>query len=726
MKQILQNLGSGETLLADVPAPGVRAGHVLIATTHSVVSLGTKKMLVQFGRSSLLDKARQQPERVKQVLAKIRTDGLLPTLEAVRAKLNQPIAMGYCQAGTVLAVGVGVDEFRVADRVATNGPHAEVVCVPRLLCAKVPDGVPLESAAYAPLASIALQGVRLAAPTLGESVVVIGLGLVGLLAVQLLRAQGARVLGIDLDPRKADLARRFGAEALVPGSGGDPVATAVAFAEGRGADAVLICASTPSSEPVRQAAQMCRQRGRIVLVGVTGLELNRADFYEKELTFQVSCSYGPGRYDPAYETGGRDYPAGFVRWTEQRNFSAVLELMAAGRLDCGAVTSAHFPLDRALEAYEAMLAGGQLGIVIEYPGATLDRPAPVARAIELGAVKGAGRGPTLAVIGAGNYARQVLLPALVRTGARLHTLVSAGGATASHFGRKFGFERAATDAAAVFADPEVDAVVIATRHDSHAALASAALAAGKHVFVEKPLCLNAAELASIEKVIGNWGMVMGEQGKVIGGGEGGAARPAPLVMVGFNRRFAPLVVEMRRLLQGVGGPRALIATVNAGAIPDKHWTKDAEAGGGRLLGEGIHFVDLLRHLAGAPIAALRCVRAQAGGRPVEDVVTVTLEFANGSVGTIHYLANGDRSFPKERIEVFAGGRVLQLDNFRVLRGFGWPGFKQRKLWRQDKGHVAEAAAFVAAVREGGVSPIPFAEIAEVHRAVFAAGENERG
>jgi len=701
MKQILQNLGSGETILAEVPAPGVRPGHVLVATAHTMVSLGTEKMLLEFGRASLLDKARQQPERVKQVLAKIRTDGLMPTLEAVRSKLDQPIAMGYCQSGTVLAAGAGVEEFRAGDRVATNGPHAEIVCVPKHLCARVPEGVSLDAAAFTPLAAIALQGIRLAAPTLGESVVVVGLGLVGLLAVQLLRAQGVRVLGLDLDPRKAELARKFGAEAIVPGAGGDPVPAAIAFAGGGGVDAVLICASTPSSDPVRNAARMCRQRGRIVLVGVTGLELNRADFYEKEITFQVSCSYGPGRYDPGYEINGRDYPLGFVRWTEQRNFSAVLELMAAGRLDCRTLTSVRFPFDRALDGYQAMLAGGQLGIVLDYP-TTSGTPSPTARIVQLtptASVKGTGRAPVLAVIGAGNYAGQVLLPALVATGARLRTLVSAGGASAAHFGRKFGFERAATDAAEIFSDSEIDAVVIATRHDSHAALAEAALAAGKHVFVEKPLCLNEAELMRIETLLAK-------------------SSAHPLVMVGFNRRFAPLIVEMRRLLTGTAGPSALIATVNAGALPDKHWAKDSETGGGRLLGEGIHFVDLLRHLAGAPVQAMRVVRATSGGQPVEDVATIMLEFANGAIGTIHYLANGDKSFPKERIEVFAGGGVLQLDNFRTLRGFGWPGLKSRSQWRQDKGHAAGAAAFVTALRDGGPAPIAWAEIAEAHRTLF--------
>ena len=704
MKQILQNLGSGETLLAEVPAPGVRAGHVLVATAHSVLSLGTEKMLVQFGRASLLDKARQQPERVQQVLAKIRTDGLLPTVTAVRAKLDQPIAMGYCQAGTVLAVGAGVDDLKPGDRVATNGPHAEVVCVPKHLCAKVPPAVPLAAAAFTPLAAIALQGIRLAAPTLGESVGVIGLGLVGLLAVQLLRAQGVRVIGFDLDPRKADLARSFGAAAHVTTEGGDAVAAGVAFADGRGLDAVLICASTASDEPVRQAARMCRQRGRIVLVGVTGLALDRADFYEKELTFQVSCSYGPGRYDPGYETAGRDYPPGFVRWTEQRNFAAVLELMAGGQLVTAPLTSARFPLEEALAAYGAMLAGGQFGIVLDYPAPAF--PAGVARVIELKPTAPRGGEPVLAVIGAGNYAGQVLLPALRATGARLRTLVSAGGATAAHFGRKLGFEQAATDAAAVFADPAVTAVVIATRHDSHAGLVEAALASGKHVFVEKPLCLTAAELQRIEAALA---------------ARQAAGAPA-LLMVGFNRRFAPLVVEMKRRLAGTTGPRALVATVNAGAIPDRHWTKDAETGGGRLLGEGIHFVDLLRHLADSPLTGMRVARAAAGGRPVEDIATVGLEFASGAIGTVHYFANGDRSFPKERIEVFAGGRVLQLDNFRALRGFGWPGFRRTALWRQDKGHAAGLAAFVAALRAGGPAPIPWEEISEVHRAAFSCAE----
>ena len=499
MKQILQNLGSGETLLADVPAPLARAGHLLIRTEASLVSLGTEKMLVAFGQANLLEKARQQPEKVKQVLQKIRTDGLFATIDAVRSKLDQPIPLGYCNAGTVLEVGAGVAGFSAGDRVVSNGPHAEIVCVPRNLCCRIPDGIPADAAPYTVVAAIAMQGIRLAAPAVGETVVVIGLGLIGLLAVQILRASGCRVLGTDFDATKCALARTFGAEAVELSAGGDPVSAAEVFSRGRGVDAVLITASTRSSEPVSQAARMCRKRGRIVLVGVTGLELSRAEFYEKELSFQVSCSYGPGRYDPEYEQGGHDYPVGFVRWTEQRNFEAVLDLLAAGALSTGPLTSHRFPIACALEAYELVAQGRGLGIVLEYPPAT-EVPAPVRRVSLPKASPAKVASVVVGLIGAGNYTGQTLLPALVKAGARLRLIVSGAGVTAAHLGRKFGFEQAGTDAASVFADPEINTVLITTRHDSHARFVIEGLRANKRVFVEKPLALTEAELDEIESL----------------------------------------------------------------------------------------------------------------------------------------------------------------------------------------------------------------------------------
>ena len=454
MRQILQNLGSGETLLAEVPAPLVHPGHLLIRTDASLVSPGTEKMLVAFGQANLFEKARQQPEKVKQVLQKIRTDGLFATLDAVRARLDEPLPLGYSNAGVVLEMGDGRLEtgLRVGDRVVSNGPHAEIVCVPRNLCCRIPDGVPTEAAPYTVVAAIALQGIRLAAPTAGETVVVIGLGLIGLLAVQILRASGCRVLGTDFDAARCALARSFGAETVELAGEADPVSAAQGFARGRGVDAVIITAATKSSEPVSQAARMCRKRGRIVLVGVTGLELNRAEFYEKELSFQVSCSYGPGRYDPDYEQGGHDYPIGFVRWTEQRNFEAVLDLLATGALATGPLTSHRFPFDRALEAYELVAQGRGLGILLQYPDAvSRDTCITVGggQGTEDGGRRTEGRrqwsvvsNAVVGVIGAGNYTGATLLPALAKTGARLRLIVSGAGVTAAHLGRKLGFEQA--------------------------------------------------------------------------------------------------------------------------------------------------------------------------------------------------------------------------------------------------------------------------------------------
>jgi predicted dehydrogenase/NADPH:quinone reductase-like Zn-dependent oxidoreductase len=715
MKQILQSLKTGVTEVAEAPCPAVKSGEILIRSARSLVSSGTERMLVDFGKANLIDKARQQPDKVRQVLDKVKTDGLAPTLEAVRNKLDQPLAMGYCNVGTVLELGAGVTGFAVGDRVASNGKHAEVVSVPVNLCAKVPESVSDEEAAFTVIGAIALQGIRLAQPTLGEAVVVTGLGLIGLITVQLLRAHGCRVLGIDFDRAKLDLARQFGAEVVDLAAGQDPVAAAQVFSRGRGIDAVILTAATKSSEPVHEAAQMCRKRGRIVLVGVTGLELSRADFFEKELSFQVSCSYGPGRYDPNYEEKGQDYPVGFVRWTEQRNFEAVLDMLADGRLDVKPLISHRFSIAEAESAY-ALVGGSEpsLGIVLEYPAAREKPEAELRLAtVQLGPHPRPASPPSLrspqgerggkasvAFIGSGNYGTAVLIPAFKAAGARLHTVASSGGVSSVHAGRKFGFAKATTDLATVFDDPEVDAVVIATRHDTHAGLVRRALEAGKHVFVEKPLCLRLDELAELEAAT--------------------ASRPGQKVMVGFNRRFAPQVVKTKALLDSVSAPKSFVMTVNAGAIPAEHWTQDRAVGGGRIIGEACHFIDLLRFLAGAPIVEYSAMAMEC---PSRDSVSLALRFADGSTGAVHYLANGHKSFPKERLEAFCGGRILQLDNFRKLTGFGWPGFSKLNLWRQDKGQKACAIAFVQAVGEGLASPIPLEELLEVSRVTIEIAES---
>lgn len=708
MKQVIQSLQNGSTEVIEAPAPAPKPKHLLVRSHVTLVSAGTEKMLVDFGRSGLLQKARSQPDKVRQVLEKARTDGVFATFDAVRSKLDQPIPMGYSNAGVVMELGPGVEGFAVGDRVVSNGGHASVVRIPKNLCAKIPDGVSNEEAAFTVLAAIGLQGVRLVQPTLGEAFVVTGLGLVGLLTVQLLRAHGCRVLGIDFERAKLELARQFGAEVVDLGRGEDPVAAAAAFSRGRGVDGVIIAASTTSSEPVHQAAIMCRKRGRIVLVGVTGLELSRADFYEKELSFQVSCSYGPGRYDAQYEEQGIDYPEGFVRWTEQRNFEAVLDMMASGALDVNPLISHRFPIARAPEAY-ALLSSGTpaIGILLEYPS-DVPEDALRGRTVSLAPRRSGGaRRGVLGVIGAGNYAGRILIPAFAKTGAELRAVTTSGGIAGVHTGRRHGFQTVTTDADTVIGDAAVDTIVIATRHDSHAALTMQALRAGKHVFVEKPLALRLDEVQAVADACAELGP------------------EAPLLMVGFNRRFAPHVLKMRDLIATVREPKAFIVTVNAGEIPPMHWTQDPLAGGGRIVGEGCHFVDLLRFLAGARIEHVEGM-AIGGMLPVhDDKSSFTLSFADGSIGTVHYLANGHKSYPKERVEVFCAGRVLQLDNYRMLTGFGWPGFRRMRSLRQDKGNERCAAAFMAAVRAGGPSPIPLDQVLEVSRASIEIAESLR-
>jgi predicted dehydrogenase/threonine dehydrogenase-like Zn-dependent dehydrogenase len=711
MKQILQNLASGSTTLADIPSPKARENHLLIRTARSLVSVGTERMLVEFGKANLLDKARQQPDKVRMVLNKVKTDGVFPTLEAVRNKLDQPLPMGYCNVGTVLEVGKGVAGFSVGDRVASNGKHAEIVCVPKNLCARIPDGVSDEAAAFTVIAAIGLQGIRLIQPTLGEAVVVTGLGLIGLMTVQLLKAHGCRVLGLDYDASKLALAQKLGAETVDLNQNADPLGAAMVFSRGRGVDAVIITASTKSNDPVHHAAQMCRKRGRIVLVGVTGLELSRADFYEKELSFQVSCSYGPGRYDSSYEDNGHDYPIGYVRWTEQRNFEAVLDMLADGCLQTDLLISHHIPFDQATTAYDIISSRApSLGIILEYPEPDAFSQSRLLRRTitrseeSLDGDRSAAT-PVIGCIGAGNYATQVLLPAFQKTGVALRMVASSTGVSAAHAGSKFGFLEITSDGRSVIESPDINTIVIATRHDSHARLAGEAVKAGKHVFVEKPLAITREELMELCDVY-----------------EECVRRQAspPLLMVGFNRRFAPQIQRMKQLLGGVTEPKTFVMTVNAGHIPLEHWTQDRLIGGGRIIGEGCHFVDLLRFLAGSPIVAVQAMTTgkTPGAIAGEDKVTATLRFADGSIGTVHYFSNGHKSFPKEQLEVFCAGKVLRLDNFRKLRGYGWTKFQRMDLWSQDKGQAACVAAFVDAIRRGACSPIPWHELVEVTHVTF--------
>ncbi|PMO62219.1 dehydrogenase [Vibrio breoganii] len=705
MKQVLQNISNGETSLVDVPCPQAKSNNLLIATSKSLVSVGTERMLIDFGKANFIDKARQQPDKVKMVLGKIKTDGLMPTVEAVRSKLDQPLPLGYCNVGRVL--DNGGTGFEVGTRIVSNGNHAEVVRVPKNLCAKVPDNVDDESASFTVLGAIGLQGVRLINPTLGECVVVTGLGLIGLITVQLLRANGCRVLGIDFDSSKCELARKLGAETVDLSNGEDPIKAAEVFSRGRGVDGVIITASTKSSEPLSQAATMCRQRGRIVLVGVIGQEISRADFFAKELTFQVSCSYGPGRYDTEYEDKGNDYPIGFVRWTEQRNFEAVLDMMASGALDVKPLITHRFSIDDALEAYKCLDDRASLGIVLDYPNDDVE--ALTSRSVELDAQNpSTPSSATCAFIGAGNYASRVLMPAFKGAGATLNTVVTSAGMSAVHHGKKQGFAKASTDYSDVLSDNDIDTVVIATQHNLHAQQTIDAIRAEKHVFVEKPLALIESEVEQIEQAYLE-------------------SKSKPKVMVGYNRRFAPHIVKMKELMGSVKGPKTFIMTMNAGDIPADHWTQDPSVGGGRIIGEACHYIDLMRHLAGCKITGFNamCMGDAPGVAIREDKASITLAFEDGSIGTIHYFANGGKDFPKERIEVFANDAVLQLDNFRKLTGFGWKGFSNMKLSRQDKGQNNCSKAFVDSIKQGTISPISFDEIIEVAKVSCQVAEQLR-
>ncbi|MDA7744289.1 bi-domain-containing oxidoreductase, partial [Porticoccaceae bacterium] len=551
-----------------------------------------------------------------------------------------------------------------------------------------------ETAAFTVLGAIAMQGIRLVNPTVGETVVVTGLGLIGLLTVQILKANGCRVLGADFDSAKCELARQFGAEVVDLSKEQDPIVMAEAFSRGRGVDAVIITASSKSNDIVHQAATMCRKRGRIVLVGVVGLELSRADFYEKELTFQVSCSYGPGRYDEDYEDKGMDYPLGLVRWTEQRNFEAVLDLMASGSINVKSLITHRFKIDDAVKAYQKLDDRSSLGILLDYQGATEEsvskNTVKLSEKIPSPAQKG-----NVAFIGGGNYASRVLIPAFKRAGANLTALVTSGGMSAVHHGKKNGFLKASTDIEQAL-DDTVDSVVIATQHNLHASQTVKALETGKHVFVEKPLALTHEEIDKIEA-----------SQKVAN----------TMVMVGYNRRFSPHIQKIKSLLDAKPSPKTFIMTMNAGEIPKEHWTQDAEIGGGRIIGEACHYIDLMRFLAGSKIKSFNAVKMGENDfvEVTEDKALISLTFEDGSMGSIHYFANGGKSFPKERIEVFCDNAVLQLDNFRKLRGFGWKGFNKMNLWSQDKGQENCVGAFMESVREGRENPIPQDEIFEVAR-----------
>ncbi len=711
MKQLLQHLRDGQTVVTEVPVPGVRSGFALVRTAASLVSAGTERTLVAFAEKSLVGKAQSRPDLVRQMVDKARREGLLTTVEAAFNRLDQPMPLGYSSAGTIVELGAGMEGFHQGDRVACAGGgyavHAEYALVPRNLLARLPDGVDFESAAFSTLGAIAMHGFRLAQPQLGESVAVIGLGLLGLLAAGIARAAGCRVFGVDLDPVRVDRAGSMGF-AAAQRSGAE--AAAQAFTHGRGFDVVLICADARSNDPVELAGQIAADRGRVIATGAFGMDIPRKVYYEKELHFQVSRSYGPGRYDPTYEEQGVDYPSGYVRWTEGRNLQAFVDLIAAGQLDVLPLITHRFPIERAPEAYD-LITGKRgepfLGVLLTYP--QVISAAPAAR-VDVPATHprtAVGSELVLGVLGAGNYATAMFLPAVDKTGGvERRAIASAAGLNARHTAGRFGFTAASSSENDILDDPAINLVAILTRHNQHARQVTAALRNGKHVYCEKPLAIRSEELDEIAAAL------KGDH--------------APLLTVGFNRRFAPMARILREFLQDSPEPLVAHYRVNAGYLPPNHWLHDPTVGGGRIIGEGCHFIDFLTFLVGAPPVSVSAQALPDAGRYHEDNVVLTFRFTNGSVGTVSYLANGDKSFPKERLEVFTSGSAAALDDFRTLE-LSKNGKRQilRSRLRQDKGHQAAWSNFLGAVRQGAQPPIPYDQLWGVTLAAFAAVESLR-
>lgn len=705
MKQIIQNLKTGETRLENIPVPKPGNGEILIRTTHSLVSLGTEKMLVDFSRAGLIQKAKQQPDKVKQVMDKMKSDGLLPTMETVFKRLEEPLPLGYCNSGIVVETGKGVVNFAIGDRVASNGKHAEYVCIPQNLVAKIPDNVSNEEAAFTVIGSISLQGIRLCNPTFGETIVVYGLGLLGLLTSQMLIANGCHVIGIDIDKSKCELAKKWGVVVLNPSKGDDPVKAVLDNTNGIGADGVLITASSKSNEIISAAAQMSRKRGRIVLVGVIGLDINRSEFYEKELTFQVSCSYGPGRYDEEYEKKGIDYPLPFVRWTENRNFQAVLMAISKGHLNVRELITEIADIDDYNKVYDSIGKSNSIASIFRYTEQN-DTSADKNNTVILNSRSFTGNKAVTGFIGAGNFAKMTMLPALKDTGAAFKYIASSGGVSGTTLAKKFGFTRSTTNYNEIIKDPEVDTVFITTRHNSHAKFVIEALEAGKHVFVEKPLAVDRDQLD-----------------KVIAAYQGSVKKKSGLTLtVGFNRRFSPHSRAIKKAIGENPGAMNIIANMNAGFIPSNMWVHDLEVGGGRIVGEACHLMDLCVYLTGSEIISVCMNSLGTQMQENTDNASIMLKFKNGSNAVVNYFANGAKSYSKERVEVYSRERVFILENFRKTNAFGAKGFKNIKT-RIDKGHKEQFHEYILRIKEGGEPLIPFHEIVNVTRASLASIES---
>ncbi len=703
MKQVIQSLSNGIVDLIELPVPSISNNEILVRSSCSLISSGTERMLINFGQSNLFQKASNNPERVKDVLNKVMVDGPLSAYEAVSNKLDEPIPLGYCNVGTVIKKGCDVSNLEIGDRVVSNGNHAEYVKVNKNLCAKIPDEVSDEEASFVILSSIGLQGIRLANPTLGETFVVCGLGLIGLLTAQLLKANGCNVLGLDLNPQKILIAQSLGIPSLNVTNEKEAISWCQKMTNNVGVDGFLITSATSSNSPIDIASQACRQRGRIILIGTSGININRDYFYKKELTFKVSCSYGPGRYDPIYEKKGIDYPLGFVRWTEKRNFDAVLQTLKQKQLNVKDLITHKFKISEAKNAYQLLNNDESIiGILLVYKNAKLQNTNSVKFKEFIDNQSSIG----ISVIGAGNYSKRILMPILSKKNINFQTVFSRNGLDSTLLARKFNFRGSSTDTDKVWNDSETNTLFILTRHNTHAEFIIKGLKNKKNIFVEKPICTTEKQLEDIAKA---YKESRNAQGK------------GPVLMVGFNRRFSSLTQLLKKDLMKINSPKAFSFTCNAGYLDKDHWTNDFEVGGGRLIGEACHFLDLIRYLAESKIKNLNIVFSK-DEKVCPDTFSLNVEFQDGSIGNINYFSNGNKKFQKERLEVFAGGRIYQIQNFQKLKVWGSPNLKSIRKLSQDKGQKACIDLFIDSIENSKENPICFEEIYEVQKWLLLANK----
>lgn len=701
MRQVFQDLQNGNLIIDDVPVPNLKRNQILVRSICSLISPGTEAMLTSFGRANLIGKARQQPDRLKDVIKKISTDGILETYDAVKQKIESPLPLGYSNVGEILEVGEGVKGLKIGDRVASNGPHAEIFSVNQNLCALIPQDVSSEEAAFTVIASIGLNGIRLAKPTYGETFLVSGLGLIGLITSQLLMSNGCKVLGVDPDQERCDLASSYGVKSLNISRNDDQVSWCLENTENLGLDGAIIAAATNTSAPINLSAKSCRKKGRIVLVGATPIDLDRDLFYKKELSFKVSCSYGPGRYDKSYEEDSNDYPLSYVRWTEKRNFETIISSISKNYLKTNKLITHFFDFDNIKDAYEILLSKDKsLGIIINYPKRKVDFSLNSSFSEfpeKDNSFPSFNEEPFIGFIGSGNYAKRILIPSFSKVGARFHSLITSNGPDSIYLKRKYSFPFLGSNVNDLFEDNKCNTVVIATRHDSHCDYVIKALEKGKNVFVEKPLCISLKELKKIENKFKEISISNSKK---------------PLLMVGFNRRFSPLVKELKSNLKTLNGIKSFIYTCNVGLIDNSSWINNPVIGGGRLLGEACHFLDLLRFLSDSQIEKLDILSSPELRYPSDNFI-LQVRFKDGSIGSINYFKDGDKSFAKERLEVFCSGTIQRIDNFKKLKVWGARKFKNVSLIRQDKGQKNCIKEFIDAIKEGGDSPINFNELVEV-------------